>query len=201
MEKIKIQFGCGNHKLNNWVNLDLPECDVTLPLKFQDQSVDFVFHEHLIEHLDEVDGFNFMNECYRILKQGGVMRVSCPSIDGFIKAYQNWEGLSEEYKKEHGNKSSFFNNATLRESANYIGKKIEPSGKISQISNSDGWHKFLYSESDISEKLTTIGFKKIVFCQKHQSEHQDLVKLERRFGWGIFSNFPEYIDLTVEAQK
>lgn len=58
----KIQFGCGRHSLNGWENTDLPAVDIRKNLEYGDNTVDFIFHEHVIEHLDEVDGYNFLVE-------------------------------------------------------------------------------------------------------------------------------------------
>ena len=100
----KIQFGSGKNILYDWENTDLPKTDVIKTLAYDNNSVDLIFHEHVIEHLDEVDGYNFMGECYRILKPGGIMRVSCPCIDGLIWVYQNWNDINPEFKKEFKNK-------------------------------------------------------------------------------------------------
>lgn len=117
----KIQFGSGGNLLENWNNLDLPEHDIREQLKFDTDSIDFIFHEHVIEHINEVDGYNFLKECYRILKPSGVMRISCPSIDGFMNVYNNWDSLDPLFKKRYGNKTRFINIVTLGECMNFEG--------------------------------------------------------------------------------
>ena len=198
---IKIQFGSGNNMLDGWENTDLPRTDVRKKLKYPDGSVDFIFHEHMIEHLDEVDGYNFMKECFRILKDGGVMRICCPSIDGFIHVYENWDEVPEDFKKRHVNKTRFINDLTLGEAVNYEGKKFSFDGGIVKQKNSPAWHKYLYDKEDFKDKLTRIGFSEIVFTQKHVSGHEELRKLERRYGHGIFLYFPPEMDIVLEATK
>lgn len=197
----KIQFGSGINKLQGWINTDLHSVDVRKKLNYSNNEFDFIFHEHLIEHLDEVDGFNFLKECFRILKPNGVMRVSCPSIDGFIYVYENWKNINPEFKKNFRNKTSFINHITYGESINYIGKMFHPEYKgIKHYSNNSSWHKYLYDKDDFFEKLNFIGFKKIIFLKKHESSIPELKNLERRVG-GIFSTFPAEMDLTLEAIK
>lgn len=197
----KIQFGCGNNKLEGWENTDLPHTDVRKKLNYQDGSVDFIFHEHMIEHLDEVDGYKFMKECFRILKKDGVMRIGCPSIDGFISVYENWDSVPKAFKKRHVNKTRFINDVTLGETVNYEGKKFSYNGRVVKQKNSPAWHKFLYDKDDFTEKLTRIGFSEIIFTEKHESEHVELQKLERRHGHGIFLYFPPELDIILEAKK
>jgi len=200
---IKLHFGCGSHKLSGWQNLDLPHVDVTKRLKFADNTADFIFHEHLLEHLDEVDGFNFLKECYRILKLGGKMRVSCPSIDGFIWVYQNWENLPDtEWKlNRHCNdKNKFINYATFCETTGYRGKRLDVDGNVQVISRNHMWHKNLEDRDSIKGKLLKIGFKKVTIVNQHESGDSELRGLERRFG-GKFKDRPSQIDLVVEAQK
>lgn len=197
----KIQFGSGKNILPGWENTDLPRVDIRKPLTYDTNSVDLVFHEHVIEHLDEVDGFNFMAECYRILNPGGIMRVSCPSLDGFIWVYQNWESINSEFKKEFRNKTSFMNHVTYGESIGYNGRMFLPENRgIKTYNNTAAWHRYLYDKDDFTEKLKKIGFKEVRFVKKHESTVNELQNLERRVG-GIFSTFPNEMDITLEAIK
>ncbi|MCC6155664.1 MAG: methyltransferase domain-containing protein, partial [Candidatus Hydrogenedentes bacterium] len=46
-------------------------------LPFRDASFDVVIASHIIEHLDSPE--ILLRECLRVLRSGGVLRVSCPS--------------------------------------------------------------------------------------------------------------------------
>lgn len=48
------------------------------PYPFKDGSVDGIFSSHFVEHLDGFERAKFMDECYRILKMGGKMRLIHP---------------------------------------------------------------------------------------------------------------------------
>ena len=212
----KIHFGCGWNFLEGWDNTDMvipPNLtkeqeahikiiDVTKTLPYESDSVDFIFHEHMIEHIDEVDGYNFLTECYRVLKPGGVMRLSCPSIDGAMQVYQNWDNVSNEFKEEYGflTKARFINHFIYYEAAGYTGKKFTPEGGIKYVNNPDYWHKYMYDREDFSYKLDYIGFKEVNFVNKHKSQYNELKGLERRFG-GKFKSFPTETDITLETIK
>ncbi|MFW9875000.1 MAG: methyltransferase domain-containing protein [Candidatus Thorarchaeota archaeon] len=106
---LKVHFGCGPRILKGWINIDLsyepyhdymqyytekyyPESirgdqsdlyvfDVTKgSLPFQDNSVDVIFHEDFLEHLNQRGQILFLAETFRILKKGGVHRVNTPNF-------------------------------------------------------------------------------------------------------------------------
>lgn len=86
-----------------WVNIDIldlkryadangyifKQVDVTKGLPYKDNSVDLIVAHHLIEHLDRQQGEKFLRECFRVLKPGGLIRLSAPDAellcDAFLK--------------------------------------------------------------------------------------------------------------------
>jgi hypothetical protein len=106
---IRLHFGCGPRVLKGWINIDLAyepyenylkyygdmhypsrirggreefyALDVTKePLPLPDNSVDVVFHEDFIEHLDQRGQILFLAETLRVLKKGGIHRVNTPDL-------------------------------------------------------------------------------------------------------------------------
>jgi SAM-dependent methyltransferase len=82
----KIQFGCGGNFISTWENHD-KDVDLRKPLPYKNDSADFIFAEHTIEHLFQREAWAFLEESYRILKRGGVIRLSVPSIVRIKRAY------------------------------------------------------------------------------------------------------------------
>lgn len=60
-----------------------------VPLK--DNSADFIYASHFLEHLGKKDGNNFLKECFRALKEGGLMRIAVPDLDKAFEMYQKGE--------------------------------------------------------------------------------------------------------------
>jgi predicted SAM-dependent methyltransferase len=85
-EVIKLHFCCGKNKFDGWDNYDI-DVDITKPLLFENDYADFIYCEHGLEHVEIYDGINFIKECYRILKPGGVMRLAVPCVDILFKSY------------------------------------------------------------------------------------------------------------------
>lgn len=82
-----LQLGCGKNLLKGWLNTDILPAegaialDAAHPFPFPNDSFDYVFSEHMLEHLDYEQGKRMLQECHRILKSGGVLRITMPTLD------------------------------------------------------------------------------------------------------------------------
>lgn len=65
------------------------QMDVTKGLNSADNTCDIIFSSHLLEHLSREEGKSFLKECYRILKPGGIIRVSTPDAQKLTTEYLN----------------------------------------------------------------------------------------------------------------
>jgi hypothetical protein len=89
-----VNFGCGRVFHSGWLNFDsspcderVSYCDISGRLPFGDQCVDVIYHSHVLEHLEETGAKVFIDECRRILRPGGIMRVVVPDLEGIAGAY------------------------------------------------------------------------------------------------------------------
>jgi predicted SAM-dependent methyltransferase len=93
----KLNLGCGSNILAGWENHD-SDVDIRNPLPYEDESIDFIFIEHCVEHVTTPDAVRFFAECLRILKYEGTLRVAVPSGDKIYDladgAYLKWHGQS-----------------------------------------------------------------------------------------------------------
>jgi len=89
----KVQIGGGRHTLKGFLNIDIiPPADLIwdvregIPLK--SNSVEFIFCEHFLEHLDyPVSVKKLVKESFRVLKPGGSIVVGVPDSEIVIKKY------------------------------------------------------------------------------------------------------------------
>ena len=93
-----MHIGCGPHCLSGWLNTDINRVlsnvyylDATRKFPFENETFDFVFSEHLIEHLGFQGAKNMLCEAFRILKPGGVLRIATPDIQFLFELYQHRE--------------------------------------------------------------------------------------------------------------
>lgn len=91
----RMQIGCGTNFFDGWLNTDL-DCNDRIAYlnagnKFpiESDSFDFVYSEHLFEHLKVEQQLNMLSESYRILKKGGILRIAMPNIDYLFNLYAN----------------------------------------------------------------------------------------------------------------
>jgi predicted SAM-dependent methyltransferase len=82
----KLNFGCGGNRLEGWENFDV-EMDISKPLPFPDGCASFILSEHVVEHVTHQQAWNFFEECHRILRPAGVLRVCVPSVERIWKHY------------------------------------------------------------------------------------------------------------------
>jgi predicted SAM-dependent methyltransferase len=91
-----INLGCGWHFSNRpeWTNLDFEATgegvivhNLLKGIPYPDQFFDLVYHSHVLEHFSKDDGEKFMDECFRILKPGGILRVAVPDLETICRNY------------------------------------------------------------------------------------------------------------------
>jgi SAM-dependent methyltransferase len=56
-------------------------------IPFSENKFEVVYHSHVLEHFDKTNGALFLNECFRVLKSGGVLRVVVPDLEQIAKEY------------------------------------------------------------------------------------------------------------------
>jgi SAM-dependent methyltransferase len=73
--------------------------DVVRSLPFVDNSVDFLFSSHLIEHLTRSACVGLLREALRVLRPGGVIRLGTPDLERVVALYQSGDRrrMLEEY--------------------------------------------------------------------------------------------------------
>ncbi|NWF73958.1 MAG: methyltransferase domain-containing protein [Nitrospirae bacterium] len=56
-------------------------------IPFDSDSVDVVYHSHMLEHLDQDVASEFLREVKRVLRPGGICRIVVPDLEIAVKAY------------------------------------------------------------------------------------------------------------------
>jgi predicted SAM-dependent methyltransferase len=172
----KLQVGCGPNYMKRWLNADIVSGDIYFNAKrkfpFKNNTFDFIFCEHFIEHIPLNTGQNFLTECHRILKKDGVIRITTPDLEKVIEIYHNPSKGSELLAKA------------------VYGKEVSACELINSYWNHWG-HKLIYDENLVKLLLNKAGFTEVTFCESKKSSHRELANLEMH---------DELVDETLSAE-
>lgn len=166
----KLHIGCGLNLLDGWLNTDIKSNNInvmfmdarsTFPIP--SQSFDYVFSEHLFEHLTYKEAKNMLNECYRILKPNGIIRIATPDIKFLIDLYLNPQKEINKSYIEFDSKRS--------------GLPPYPIFAINRFHTTWG-HKIIYDQESLIMMLESSGFKNIHQCEIGKSDYIDLCMVE-----------------------
>jgi ubiquinone/menaquinone biosynthesis C-methylase UbiE len=160
----------------------------------ENNSVNFIFNEHFIEHLSEADGFILLRESYRVLRKNGVLRVCTPSLDKYVEYFL--KETKTDVTSGFRNGTQFLNYAIYGEGWT-PGVRVEylkelSNKKVGTFLSPGVDHRYIYSLNDIIEKLKFIGFKNIISVEWGDSKHKDLCNLEHH---------KNRMELIIEATK
>jgi predicted SAM-dependent methyltransferase len=75
------------------------QVDICQPLPFQDASVEWVYAEHLIEHVTLTEGIGWLREVRRILAPGGLLRLTTPDLRRYVEDYLHGGGLFGKHRR------------------------------------------------------------------------------------------------------
>jgi SAM-dependent methyltransferase len=78
--------------------------DLRRGIPFPDESVDAVYHSHLMEHVDRDSIAAFQAEIYRVLKPGGLQRICVPDLEPLVWEYTTSleaDDLTRESARRH----------------------------------------------------------------------------------------------------
>lgn len=74
--------------------------DLEKPLPFEDESVDAVYHSHVLPHLDRDAAVSLLQEVYRVLRSGGVHRIVLPDLELLTRDYLDHLDICEATPEE-----------------------------------------------------------------------------------------------------
>ena len=173
----KLQLGTGQNLLEDWLNTDVnpdpsPDLggivflDAKKPFPIEDGTFDYVFLEHVIEHVQFNEGLSLLRECHRILKPDGRIRIATPDLETLIqlhttqktdiqKRYVNW--IVDKFLPEVGIYSECFviNNAFRN------------------------WgHQFIYDHATLQLAMERTGFVNVISYRPGESDDENLRGIE-----------------------
>lgn len=178
-EKIKLNLGCGNSKIESFINVDIREevnpdivDDISNLDSFEENSVDLIYACHVLEHFGRHEYLEVLKKWHSKLKSGGVIRISVPDIEKVFMMYNNGVLLSKLMGFLYGGQ-------TYKENYHYIG----------------------FDYITLKKVLVEVGFKDIKKWDWRTVEHSNIDDFSQAYIPHMDKENGELMSLNVEAIK
>jgi ubiquinone/menaquinone biosynthesis C-methylase UbiE len=134
---------------------------------FAADSFDMVYHSHFLEHLDRDAGCQFLAECRRVLKPGGVLRVVVPDLELLIRGYcASMAKIStHEFGAEAAHEDAIFQlfDQMVRNEASGTKEQVGWRKRIEQLLRGNAaktgeTHRWMYDRHSLRRTLEALGF-------------------------------------------
>lgn len=175
---LNLHLGSGNVYHPNFINIDgFPYPNVhyvrnIYNLKnFEDNTVDSIYASHCLEHFEYSKINSVLSEWFRVLRPGGVLRLSVPDFDKLLYIYnQNGRDPETIIPQLLGGQDHKFN-----------------------------YHYVIFNESNLSQKLLACGFSKTKIWNPGESVNETFsdFSIYKKEINGIFYE----VSLNLEAYK
>ncbi|MEV0531608.1 methyltransferase domain-containing protein [Kitasatospora sp. NPDC050463] len=146
------------------------QLDIGRPLPFADASVDWVYAEHLIEHVTMPVAVGWLREARRVLRPGGVLRITTPDLARYLVGYATDDGFLAKHRR--------------RLTTMGFGPPMpsRPAFLVNQIFRYYG-HQWIYDLDELRHVLTLAGFAadQIRHCAYRQGVRADVADLDTAF--------------------
>lgn len=190
----KLHIGCGSNIMDSWLNSDLHEdtqriiLDATKPFPFPDESFDYIYSEHTIEHLDYREGNHMLSEAFRVLKVGGKIRTATPNIT-FLTAFYNQKLNKTQKQYIAWAVNEFMSDIGINRASFVVNNFVRSWG-----------HKFIYDIETLKASHAKVGFKNFQLHTPGQSKDRNLKNLEKHWQ-DMNKDFYKMETMILEATK
>ena len=168
----KLQIGAGTNLREGWLNTNwYPKAnsavflDATEPFPFPSEVFDYIYSEHVIEHIPEAGGATLIRESFRVLKPGGKLRLSTPDINFLIGLMKpDISDTEQRYVRFAGYPTQGSDGPT-------------PLSVFNMFMRQWG-HTFIYDEATLAESMRAVGFVDVKPFKVLESDDPELQGLE-----------------------
>jgi predicted SAM-dependent methyltransferase len=168
----KLQIGSGPTLIPGWLSSDIKPMyretiylDASKPFPFPDATFDYVFAEHMIEHVSWRHGLSMLKECHRVLKPTGAVRLATPDLSVLAGLLRSQDARAARY-------IAWVTDNFLPEAPGRF-----PGFVLNCTVNGFG-HRFVYDEETLALTMRLAGFASITRHAIGESEDPQLRGLE-----------------------
>ena len=117
--------------------------DATVKIPEKSNSCAVIYSNHMIEHLSFSEAILFLNESFRVLTNGGVIRIGVPNLKFFVNKYLETKNANE------------FMTKTL------LGRERKETFIERHFVLGEIHHKWMYDENSLMDLLKEVGFSNV----------------------------------------
>jgi len=161
--KAYLQLGCGGNLLEGWCNTDIKPVEGAHYLDFSKtfpitaDTIDAIFCEHTIEHIDKKTAYAMCAEVFHVLKKGGAFRIVTPSLENMAALVQSPASSTARHYLQwwrHRNNDPW---ATIADTVNSMFY--------------DHGHRHIYTRDELCGMLKNIGFVNLKLLKAGEHAH------------------------------
>ena len=191
----KLQIGAGTVDYPGWLNTDIEPSseqvylDATKPFPLPDGSIQYIFGEHVIEHLSYDDGLAMLRECHRVLSSGGKIRLATPNLLKYLQLFQNPK--TEEIDRYLVGKLKWHD----------WPQTAHPETEILNLELHSFGHQFVYDPATLSDSLAQAGFARVSQFAPGTSDDSQLQGVEARHENAGLRSLNDYETMVLQAVR
>ena len=165
-------------------------------LPFDSNSIDVVYHSHLLEHLDKDNAKIFLLEVRRVLKLGGIQRIVVPDLEKACRDYISHIPISENNYNEASN-HDFYIAAIIEQSVRREAfgtsqqkplRRFIENAFLGDARRRGETHHWMYDRINLGALLVSLGYK----YTQLQSYNQSLIPNWNQYGLDLDEHGNEY---------
>jgi len=185
MKKIKLHLGCGDVYIPGFIHIDSAfyphldyQHDITDLSMFKDNSVDLIYCCHAFEYLDRKSGREALFEWFRVLNDGGILRLAVPDFQSIVLVYEKYKDIDHR---------------------GILGPLF---GKIETLLNGKMmYHKTAYDYKSLKKMLESAGFRSIRRWDWRKTEHSQYDDYSQAYIPHMDKEKGLLMSLNLEAEK
>jgi SAM-dependent methyltransferase len=181
--------------------------DLRKGIPFPDDSVEAVYHSHVIEHLDRQAAPAFVGEIRRVLKPGGIHRVAVPDLEKSCRRYMDHLAVRDAGETLEPNPDAavaalidqMVRTEAFGTSQRPTIRRFVENALLGSAAKRGQTHRWMYDRYSLPELLREAGFREAKAVPWNSSD----VPGWAQFGFEVDDDGCEYIpdSLYVEAVK
>jgi predicted SAM-dependent methyltransferase len=182
---LQLHLGCGARYIPGFVHVDLddfPHIDHRLSIDrlpmFEDETVDLIYCSHAFTYFDRVAALDVLKEWRRVLKPGGVLRLSVPDFAALARLYQETGQMSRIIGPLYGR------------------MEIETSSGRQLI-----FHKTAYDQASLEALCREAGFRTCSAYDWRETVHRDYDDFSQAYYPHMDKEHGLQISLNMEAVR